>query len=90
MTDTIKKLVKDLDENEGIILGNDVLPYMEKAIHQAIAEERERVWGEIEKMNNFRLAKVDGKDDWNDALEQSACKVDRLLSSLDKPLTDKE
>jgi len=42
----------------------------------------------IEKMNNFRQAKVDGKDDWNNALEQSACKVDTLLSSLDKPLLD--
>jgi len=45
MTNIIKKLVKDLDENEGITLGNDVLPYVEKAIHQALAEERERVRG---------------------------------------------
>ena len=42
----------------------------------------ERVIREIEKMNNFRQAKVDGKEDWNEALEQSAKKVDVLLSTL--------
>ena len=36
----------------------------------------------IKEMNNFRQAKVDGKEDWNMALEQSACKVDALLSNL--------
>jgi len=49
MTNIIKKLVKDLDENEGITLGNDVLPYVEKAIQQAIAEEGERVRGIVKR-----------------------------------------
>ena len=53
-----------------------------RAIHQAVAEERVRVVEMIEKMNNFRQAKIDGKEEWNNALEQSACKVDSLLTSL--------
>ena len=32
--------------------------------------------------NNFRQAKVDGKEDWNNALEQSACKIDALITNL--------
>lgn len=41
-----------------------------------------RLEGEVEKMNNFRQAKVDGKDDWNNALEQSACKVDAFIQTF--------
>ena len=43
MNKIIKKLVKDLDENEGISLGSDILSYVEKAIQQAKAEEMEKV-----------------------------------------------
>ena len=114
MTNIIKKLVKDLEKNEGITLGNDVLPYVEKAIQQAIAEERERVVGIIESMyqrfkmqlpshsvanirgsevmfkierdedaKSIHIAQNSRTDGYNQALAN-------LLSSLDKPLTDKE
>jgi len=79
MTNIIKKLVKDLEKNEGITLGNDVLPYVEKAIQQAIAEERERVVGIIEGLNEYKHL------DFPDRLIRKA----DLLSSLDT-LTDKE
>lgn len=46
---------------------------------QSILDE---VKEKVEGMNNFRQAKVDGKDDWNDALEQAASKVDALIKSL--------
>ena len=36
----------------------------------------------VEGMNNFRQAKVDGSDVWNNALEQSAAKVDALVATL--------
>ena len=43
MNDYTQRLIKDLGENEGITLGDDILPYIEKAIAQAVAEERARV-----------------------------------------------
>ena len=53
---------------------------LETSIKQAEQEILNNVVLEIENCNNFRQAKVDGKDDWNDALQQSACKVDALIS----------
>ena len=89
MTNIIKKLVKDLDENEGITLGNDVLPYMEKAIQQAIAEERERVWGIID----WELT-PHGYESDDPQFERFAIKIkekykNKIIASLDK-LTDKD
>jgi len=66
MKNIIKKLVKDLDENEGIILGDDILTYVDRAIHQAISAEREKVKGVIgedemailqSSMNSGRMSK---------------------------------
>ena len=56
--------------------------FIAESIHQAIAEDRKMVVDEIKKMNNLRQGKIDGKDDWNNALEQSYCKIDSLFSYL--------
>ena len=59
-----------------------VSEYMFALISTTAQAVRESIIKEIEEMNNFRQAKADGKDDWNNALEQSALKVDALIKSL--------
>ena len=51
-------------------------------LHSALLTQLQEIEDMVEGMNNFRQAKVDGKKDWNNALEQSARKVDALLSAL--------
>ena len=41
---------------------------------------------QVDEMNNFRQAKIDGKKEWNDAIEQCAAKVDALIQSLKSSL----
>jgi len=94
MTNIIKKLVKDLDENEGITLGNDVLPYMEKAIQQAIAEERKRVVREITPLieeigsGAFSRDPVTHAENVITRAKEIGQEILTVLSSLDKPLTE--
>ena len=84
MKNIIKKLVKDLDENEGIILGDDILTYVDRAIHQARAEERKRVVGIVD--NKVKEYHKDCLTDMFINGEFWAYKeMQGLLSSLDKP-----
>ena len=62
----------------------DVTKEVESFLASKLTEARGEVIEQIKQMNNFRQAKVDGKEDWNDALEQSARKVDALLAHLTK------
>ena len=56
--------------------------FLSEKLDQALAEERERVRGEIEKLDNYKMAKP-----WSGIVETFIVKSD-LLSSLDKPLPD--
>ena len=51
-------------------------------LHSTRQADKEAVMEMIIETNNFRQAKADDKDDWNDALEQSARKIDALLTQL--------
>ena len=59
-----------------------VQSFLKQSLEKVYAEREKDLVERIEGMNNFRQAKVDGKDDWNDALEQSARKVDALLQAI--------
>ena len=59
-----------------------VKSFLKQSLEKVYAEREKDLVERIEGMNNFRQAKVDGKDDWNDALEQSARKVDALLQAI--------
>jgi len=100
MTDTLREKLKALEEDyldiwEGGVefkkgyKGYDgYLSDIDESIHQAVAEERERVVGEMRKgFGEFSL------QDWSGEAEVYS-EIDRLkndlLSFLDKPLTDKE
>ena len=58
-----------------------ILALFETSITQALAEERERMRGEIEKLDNYKMTKP-----WSGIVETFIVKSD-LLSSLDN-LTD--
>lgn len=77
------------EERIGIdgITTKEVADYWLTKLSQAKLETLEAIIKKVEGMNNFRQAKVDGKEDWNNALEQSACKVDALLTKLKAELT---
>jgi len=92
---TIKKLIKDLEENEGITLGDDILPYVEKAITQALAEERARVVslakreylrGRIDCVYDMKKT-TDNLTELEKRYKQYLKDNPALLASLDKPLT---
>lgn len=78
LTTTYEKAYKDGYENGALKLGETA----RRNYQRGVDETREMIREEIEKMNNFRQAKIDGKEDWNNALEQSALKVDAFLASL--------
>lgn len=59
-----------------------------EAILSLLTSEVEKIADMIKSTNNLRMAKVDGKDDWNDALEQSACKMDALEKEVRKALSE--
>ena len=54
-------------------------------LHQHTIDVLEAVKERIKGMNNFRQAQINDptKQDWNDALEQSACKADALLAEIE-------
>ena len=64
--------------------------FIAESIHQAIAEERERMRGEIEKNIAEDGECPDGITDYARGMRYGKSIVLALLSSLDKPLTDKE
>jgi len=57
--------------------------FLSTKINQALAEDREKVRGEIKKLDNYKMTKP-----WSGIVETFIVKSD-LLSSLDKPLPDK-
>jgi len=76
-----EKLIKDLEENEGITLGDDILPYVEKTIAQAIAEERERVV-EAMMMKGIEAKMTPFQTTVNQYLRNRAEEIGIVLSSL--------
>jgi len=59
---------------------SEIKSFLATSIAQAIADERERVRGEIEKLDNYKMTKP-----WSGIVETFIVKSD-ILSSLDKPL----
>jgi len=62
--------------------------FLTTSIAQAIAEERERVVGEIEKYNDEQKSTAIWSDEYRDGFDHAFGGIWELLSSLDK-LTDK-
>ena len=81
----LKEFVPTNTEQDIYLLAEDIKSFLSTSIAQAIAQDRERVRGEIEKMNN------DVYGSYEEFARQGSnrCKQ-RVLSSLDKPLADKE
>ena len=84
LTDRIKKKILSIIKNYAGE-GND--DFVNKLV-ALLTSEVEKIADMIKSTNNLRMAKVDGKDDWNDALEQSACKMDALEKEVRKALSD--
>ena len=55
---------------------------IESFLIERLEAQKEEFLSMVEGMNNFRQAKVDGKDEWNSCLEQCAAKVDALIKEL--------
>jgi len=49
----IEKLIKDLEENEGITLGDDILPYVETSVKQAEQEIMKKVGDQLDSLPTF-------------------------------------
>jgi len=88
MTNT-EKILEEFDEIFPTFNGGKkairglVKSFLTTKIAQAIAEDREKVRGEIKKLDNYKMTKP-----WSGIVETFIVKSD-LLSSLDKPLPDK-
>jgi len=72
---------------------SDIVKHIDESIHQAVAEERERVRGVINKLPTVNVKTFEEAEGIEirgiDHTEQLISK-EVLLSSLDKPLTDGE
>lgn len=85
-------------DDEGLVVGafdtqGDCLCYkydtqIKQFLHTSNLEIIKMVIEMAREMNNFRQAKVDGHDDWNYALAQSARKVEAFITSLEESIKE--
>ena len=66
------------------------LKFIADSIQQALSEERKMMVGKIEKYNDEQKSTAIWSDEYRDGFDHAFGGIWDLLSSLDKPLTDKE